>query len=301
MTINRYSMRVLVRLAAIAVFALALMPDRALAIQNYRGGLTGGCVPAIGAATNVTASVTAGGNWNVTVMTYTFVPSNGGPAITVTGASGVDPNNGDNAYFSLPPGSYTVYAGTPNPPGTPVGPNSPNIQATYTISAPSCMPVHTDTLTVRKTVVNTTGVSTAGIVFPVQVSCGHVGPSSTFPLGASNNYSGTLMGIAIGSQCQVQENSVAAPAGCHWVTTYSPGQTVNLTHYAGYIVQVSNELVCTRCPPGTTEQTYPGTNVKFCCKPKMDPRSDHFCCTREGMPFVREDDGKMPDALPENR
>ena len=63
----------------------ALLPTRALAIQDYSGTLVGGCVPASGATVNVTAHVTAGGNWNVTVMTYTFVPSNGGPSITLTG------------------------------------------------------------------------------------------------------------------------------------------------------------------------------------------------------------------------
>ncbi len=268
------TLRRLLVVAAMLVGPVLLYSQAANAIPVYTGNVIAQCATINGVTTNATATLTTAG-WTMGVMTYTFQPGNQ----TFTGSSGVDPNNNQVAHFSLPPGTYTVYVGTPNVPGTPVGPNSPDIQATYTIIVASCV-IHNSSLSVRKTVINTTGINTAGTVFPVDVSCAHT-IHTTLNLSNSGGMQQMVSNIPIGSSCSIQEHNIPAPAGCSWSTTYPHGQSITLSGYAGYVLPVQNELVCSKCPPGTTEQVWPGTRIKFCCKDKLDPHSDKFCCTRE--------------------
>ena len=43
---------------------------------------------------------------------------------------------------------------------------------------------------------------------------------------------------------------------------------------------------CSSCPKGQTEETFPGTNLKYCCDGK--PGSAHFCCTAKERPAGSE-------------
>jgi hypothetical protein len=157
----------------------------------------------------------------------------------------------------------------------------------YSFTVPVC--AQFGSLTVKKTVINNTSASTSSVVFPVDVKCNPGTINTTLNLASTNSYQDTVMNIPVGSSCTIQEHAIPAPAGCHWNTTYPHGQSIRITRFAGYLIPVQNELVCmSRCPKGTTEQTYPGTNIKFCCDHKLDPRSDSFCCKREQLPAATE-------------
>jgi hypothetical protein len=45
---------------------------------------------------------------------------------------------------------------------------------------------------------------------------------------------------------------------------------------------------CPPCPKGQVEETFPGTNLKYCCDGK--PGTQHFCCTAKEKPTA----GEMP-------
>jgi hypothetical protein len=47
---------------------------------------------------------------------------------------------------------------------------------------------------------------------------------------------------------------------------------------------------CPPCPPGQTEQTFPGTSLRYCCEGK--PGAKRFCCTAQERP------GENPTNLP---
>ncbi len=282
MKLKMYLAGIAVYLAAIAAFAVPMLPHDALAIENYYGSVVAQCTTTNGVTTNVTATIAAASpNWDITTLTYTFMPG----SIVKSGASGSDPSNPAKlAHFSVPPGTYTVTV------------TNPGLQGTYTITAMDCSPKRSS-LSVQKTVVNTTSIPTGTTVFPVDVTCNHGAINTTLNLSNAGGLQQSVMNIAVGSICQIQEHPIPAPPGCHWNTTYPHGQSIRIAGFAGYLLPVRNELVCkSKCPEGTTEQTYPGTNIKFCCKGKLDPRSESFCCTRERIPFTRDGDEKMTPA-----
>jgi hypothetical protein len=212
-------------------------------------------------------------------LTYTFYGSGSGLWFHFD-ATNVLQTTVNPGTFPLTPGTHTLII-TTNP-GT-GGSSSP----VYSFTVPVC--AQFGSLTVKKTVINNTSASTSSVVFPVDVKCNPGTINTTLNLASTNSYQDTVMNIPVGSSCTIQEHTIPAPAGCHWNTTYPHGQSIRITRFAGYLIPVQNELVCmSRCPKGTTEQTYPGTNIKFCCDHKLDPRSDSFCCKREQLPAATE-------------
>jgi hypothetical protein len=254
-------------LALVAVIAL-FFPVSASATQLVYQIFTGGCATTSTGSANVSVNVN-NPNWNAAQFIYTFNPGN----IVLNGASGIDPYvGGSQAFFTLPPGTYSVDI-TDASSGQPHGSFSP-------IIVPNCA-LQFGSLTVRKAISNTTGRSTAGIQFAVGVACSPGVPAYGVLLGSFNNYTSPPHNIPVGSQCTLTEEPAQAPAGCHWQTAY-PGNPITIAARSGYVAIVRNTLVCP-CPMGQTEQTYPGTTVKFCCDYALDPNSTSFCCTREGV------------------
>jgi uncharacterized protein DUF5979 len=246
--------------------------------------------PAVAAPPILATSVQGGCNGTTGIvivtlnsLTYSFfvVGSSSGSGLWVHfDATHVSQTTVNPGTFTLPSGTYNLVITTS--PGT--GGSS---SAVYPVTVPVC--AQFGSLTVKKTVLNTTGVSTPSVVFPVDVKCNPGAINTTLNLASANGYQDTVMKIPVGSKCGIQEHAIPAPAGCHWSTTYPHGQSISIAGFAGYLLPVQNELVCmSRCPKGTTEQTYPGTNIKFCCDHKLDPKSDSFCCTRERLPAPPE-------------
>jgi hypothetical protein len=97
-------------------------------------------------------------------------------------------------------------------------------------------------LTVKKTVINTTGKPTGNIGFNVQVTCGHGNPIP-FVLTSANGYQQTISQVPAGQICGVTESTPAAPQGCHWLTSYPPGM---VTSQGSYMLEVVNRLDCSK-------------------------------------------------------
>jgi hypothetical protein len=241
-----------------------------------------GASPSVAWPQVVATSVVGGCNGTAGYVTITLHPQTYGAfgsglyAHFDGGAGQAWPGGNPATYSPIASGvAHTLIITTsPGPGGT--------ASATYHVTVPPCSN-QTDSLSVIKTVINNTIVNTSLTTFPVDVSCNHGTISTTLNLSMGTGYQQTVSHIPVGSTCQIQEQAIPPPqSGCHWVTTYPHGQAITLSSYADYIIPVQNELVCeTHCPPGTTEQIWPGTHIKFCCKGKLDPKSDEFCCTRE--------------------
>ena len=97
------------------IFTLILAVE-ASAVEKYEGNVVGQCVTHKGVQYNVSASAPSP-NWNVAKLEYRFTPKPSKLSSVVL--------DGDNRYFLVTPGKYTVHV---------VG------QAVYKITAPNCQP-----------------------------------------------------------------------------------------------------------------------------------------------------------------
>jgi hypothetical protein len=224
--------------AAFAVLAALMLSHGALAIPNYSGSVVAECTNASGGSTNVTATVT-GSQWDVLGLYYTFAPASG-PSIVKTGASGVSGGNNTVARFAVPPGSYAVTVRN-------VSDNAIQNPTPYQITATLC---GQGSLTVKKTVINTTGKPIpVGGGFSIKVSCGQGFPAKTVVLNNANGYMQTVGAIPVGKTCTIQEvTTQQTPPNCNWVTTYPQGTSVTIAGQMGYFKEVVNRLACKGMP-----------------------------------------------------
>jgi Domain of unknown function (DUF5979) len=231
-------------IALFAVLAVLTFSNEALARENYTGSVVAECNVTAGASKNVRASATAP-SWLVTELTYVFTPTAGGlpQSINAGSCSGcVVAGSGNKVarFAILPPGAYAVTVNETITNG---------LQANYQITVPQCTPPSgSGSLTVRKTVINTTGKPILAGGFSVSVNCGKGGTTTTVNVGGAGGNMQTVAPIPIGKTCTIQELTAKAPPDCHWVTTYPQGTTVTIAGQMAYLKEVVNRLVCKGMP-----------------------------------------------------
>jgi hypothetical protein len=224
------------------MLAVLSFSHEVLARENYQGSVVAECNVTAGVSKNVKATITAP-NWLVTELTYVFTPSAGGTAQSINAGSCsgcVVAGSGNKAarFAILPPGAYAV---TVNETAT------NGLQANYQITVPQCSGP-TGSLTISKTVINTTGKPILAGGFSVKVNCGKGGTTTTVNVGGASGNMQTVTPIPIGKTCTIEELTPKAPADCYWVTTYPHGTTVTISGQMAYIKEVVNRLVCKGMP-----------------------------------------------------
>jgi len=179
----------------------------------------------------------------------TGIPANA--TCTVTETLPPPPSNGCPVRFtptwvnspSYSPASVTVVPG-----------QGPVINVTNTLQ---CKQIgqggHDGSLIVTKTVSNLTNglVSTAGLTYPVTVTCG----TNTTTLALSENVPQTVQPIDTGTACTVAEGPIVMPSGCpedylpSWTTTITPSGPIQVNG-PNTPVTVANTISCKLIPSG---------------------------------------------------
>ena len=251
----------------------------------------------------------------VTNNTSIPIPTSSVYAISASCVSGMSPavitsmpliNGGSQTVSGLATGTVCTISETPpTPPSTgPVSCGAPGstlvwttvLPAPVTITGPGmtalvqnildCKPPGGGSLTVTKTVVNKTQgqVSTAGLSYPITVSCSSGGsPASVTNFGLAENGSQTVSNIALNSSCLVTEGTMPVPTGtCAtggavpvWATpvvTPTPPVPVNGTSVA---VTVLNTMEC----------KVPGQNGYYRVTKTIDNRTSNTNAYLNGLVF----------------
>ena len=132
-------------------------------------------------------------------------------------------------------------------------------------------------ITFVKKILNDTPHQVTG-PFEIELKCTPAAASGSVMLSGP----GFQQSVAVSAraECKFQEVVPPAPKGCRWTVNYPNGQTAR----AGDTVYVENVLTCgdgpKACPRGQSLDSFPGSDVKYCCDGK--PGSDKFCCSRVG-------------------
>lgn len=107
------------------------------------------------------------------------------------------------------------------------------------------------TITVVKTVVNSSAGPVPNVTFSVTVACGPNGPNTTLALNGANGFENSVRNVAVGRTCLITEQPPPASVGCRWKTIYPQDRGVDIGAAVEYRREVRNELTCLGVGPFT--------------------------------------------------